>query len=137
MPTLAGLRRRGVTPEAIRAFWELMGVAKSNTRVDIAKLEYAIRDDLNQRARRACCACCDRCAWSSRTGRRAESRSSTRRTGRTTCRRQGTRPLPFSRELYIERDDFMEDPPKGFFRLAPGPRGAAALRATSSAATRW
>ena len=55
MPTLAGLRRRGVTPEAIRAFCDLIGVARTNSRVDIAKLEYAIRDDLNQQAPRVLC----------------------------------------------------------------------------------
>ncbi|HSJ33409.1 MAG TPA: glutamine--tRNA ligase/YqeY domain fusion protein [Longimicrobiales bacterium] len=119
MPTIAGLRRRGVTPEALRAFCELIGVAKSNTRVDIAKLEYAIRDDLNQRAPRVMCVLrplrvtitnwpedhveeLDAPFWPH------------------DVPKEGSRPVPFSRELYIERDDFSEDPPKGFFRLAPG-----------------
>jgi glutaminyl-tRNA synthetase len=119
MPTLAGLRRRGVTPESIRAFCDLVGVAKANTRVDIAKLDYAIRDDLNQRAPRVMCVLrplrvvitnwpagevewIDAPFWPH------------------DVPKQGTRPLPFSGELLIERDDFREDPPKGYFRLAPG-----------------
>ncbi|CAN5883983.1 glutamine--tRNA ligase/YqeY domain fusion protein [soil metagenome] len=119
MPTIAGLRRRGVTPESIRAFCDLIGVSKANTRVDIAKLEYAIRDDLNQRAPRVMCVLrplrvtitnwpadhveiLDASYWPH------------------DVPKQGTRPVPFSGELYIERDDFAEDPPKGFFRLAPG-----------------
>ena len=119
MPTIAGLRRRGVTPESLRAFCELIGVAKANTRVDIAKLEYAIRDDLNQRAPRVMCVLrplrvvvtnwpeghveqLDAPYWPH------------------DVPKEGSRPVPFSRELYIERDDFAEDPPKGFFRLAPG-----------------
>jgi glutaminyl-tRNA synthetase len=119
MPTIAGMRRRGVTPESLRAFCDLIGVAKSNTRVDIAKLEYAIRDDLNQRAPRVMCVLrplrvvvtnwpaghvewIDAPHWPH------------------DVPRKGTRPVPFSGELYIEHDDFSEDPPKGFFRLAPG-----------------
>ncbi|HSK20756.1 MAG TPA: glutamine--tRNA ligase/YqeY domain fusion protein [Longimicrobiales bacterium] len=119
MPTIAGLRRRGVTPESLRAFAELIGVAKANTRVDIAKLEYAIRDDLNQRAPRVMCVLrplrvtitnwpedhveeLDAPFWPH------------------DVPKEGSRPVPFARELYIEQDDFAEDPPKGFFRLAPG-----------------
>jgi glutaminyl-tRNA synthetase len=119
MPTLAGLRRRGVTPESIRAFCDLIGVAKANTRVDIAKLEYAIRDDLNHRAPRVMCVLrplrvvitnwpaghvewFDAPYWPH------------------DVPKEGTRPVPFSGELYIEQDDFREDPPRGFFRLAPG-----------------
>jgi glutaminyl-tRNA synthetase len=119
LPTLAGLRRRGVTPEAIRAFWERMGVARVNSRVDIGKLEYAVRDDLNQKAPRVLCVL-----------RPLRVRITNYPEGRTEMLeapswphdvpRTGSRPLPFSREIYIERDDFMEDPPSGYHRLAPG-----------------
>ena len=119
MPTIAGLRRRGVTPEAIRKFCELVGVAKTDSRVDIEKLEYCVRDDLNTRAPRVLCVLrpltvvitnypegqveeLDAPYWPH------------------DVPKQGSRTLPFSRTLYIERDDFMEDPPKKFFRLAPG-----------------
>ncbi|KPJ96990.1 MAG: glutamine--tRNA ligase [Gemmatimonas sp. SG8_28] len=119
MPTIAGLRRRGVTPEAIRRFCDLVGVAKTDSRVDIEKLEYCVRDDLNTRAPRVLCVLrplkvvitnypdgqveeLDAPSWPH------------------DVPKEGSRALPFSRTLYIERDDFMEDPPKKFFRLAPG-----------------
>ncbi|HEX7048577.1 MAG TPA: glutamine--tRNA ligase/YqeY domain fusion protein [Longimicrobiales bacterium] len=119
MPTIAGLRRRGVTPEAIRSFCELIGVAKSDSRVDIGKLEYAVREDLNHRAPRVMCVLRplrvvltnwpeDEVEW-------LDAPYWPRDVGK-----EGTRKVPFSRVLYIERDDFMEDPPRGFFRLAPG-----------------
>ena len=119
MPTLAGLRRRGVTPEAIRSFWERMGVARTDSRVDIGKLEFAIRDDLNQRAPRVLAVL-----------RPLKVTITNYPEGETEeldapywphdVPKEGSRSLPFSREVYIERDDFMEDPPKGYFRLAPG-----------------
>jgi glutaminyl-tRNA synthetase len=119
MPTLAGLRRRGVTPEAIRAFCDLIGVGKANTRVDIAKLEYAIRDDLNQRSPRVMCVLRPlRVVLTNWPAGHVEMVDAP-------CwphdvPREGTRPVPFSGELYIEADDFREDAPRGWFRLAPG-----------------
>ena len=119
MPTIAGLRRRGVTPEALRAFCELIGVAKANTRVDIAKLEYAIRDDLNQRAPRVMCVLRPlRVVITNWPADRVEQLDAP--FWPHDVPKEGSRPVPFSREVYIERDDFAEDPPKGFFRLAPG-----------------
>jgi len=125
MPTLAGLRRRGVTPEALRAFCELVGVAKANTRVDIAKLEYTIRDDLNHRAPRVMCVLNPLRVvltnWPEHEVEELEAPYWPH-----DVPNEGTRPVPFGRVLYIERDDFMEDPPKGFHRLTPG--GAVRLR---------
>jgi len=119
MPTLAGLRRRGVTPESILAFWRAMGVTKANTRVDIGKLEYAIRDDLNHRAPRVLCVL--------RPLRVTITNFPDGETERLDAPlfphdvpREGSREVPFSRNLLIEQDDFMEDPPKGFHRLVPG-----------------
>ncbi len=119
MPTIAGFRRRGVTPEAIRSFWEQMGVAKFNSRIDMAKLEFAIRDDLNTRAPRVLCVL-----------RPLKVTLTNYPEGETETLdasfwphdvpKEGSRPLPFSRTLYIDRDDFMESPPKGFHRLSPG-----------------
>ncbi len=119
MPTIAGLRRRGVTPEAIRAFADLIGVAKANTRVDIAKLEYAIRDDLNRRAPRVMCVVNPLkvviTTWESGKVEDIDAPYYPH-----DVPLEGSRSLPFSRELWIDRDDFAENPPKGFFRLAPG-----------------
>ena len=117
---LAGIRRRGVTPEAIRDFADTIGVARSR-RADRARRVRACRPRRPQHAG----APGDgggaaRSSWCSPTTPRARSSSWTRRTTRTTCRKTGSRTVPFSRELWIERDDFMEDPPKKFFRLAPG-----------------
>ena len=119
MPTLSGLRRRGVTPEAIRAFCGLVGIAKADNRVDAAKLEYAIRDDLNMRVPRVMCVL-----------RPLKVVITNFPEGETDwldaplyphdVPLEGTRPVPFTRELHIERHDFMEDPPRRFFRLAPG-----------------
>ncbi|MBA3970520.1 MAG: glutamine--tRNA ligase/YqeY domain fusion protein, partial [Gemmatimonadetes bacterium] len=119
MPTLAGLRRRGVTPEAIRAFWERMGIAKTENRIEIGALEFAIRDDLNPRVPRVLCVL--------RPLRVTITNYPEDQTEQLEAPyyphdvpREGTRKLPFSRVLYIDRDDFMEKPPKGYFRLAPG-----------------
>ena len=120
MPTIAGMRRRGVTPEGLRDFAEAIGVARKPARTELATFEHAIRDDLNMRVPRVMCVRRTRSRSCSRTIPKDRSRSSTRRTTRTTCRSPGSRKVPFSRELWIERDDFMEDPPKKFFRLAPG-----------------
>jgi glutaminyl-tRNA synthetase len=119
MPTLAGLRRRGVTPEAIRSFWEMVGVAKANSRVDIGKLEYAVRDDLNHRAPRVMGVLDPLRVVLTDYPEDAEESFDAPLWPRDVPR-EGTRPLPFARELFIEREDFREDPPKGFHRLVPG-----------------
>jgi len=118
MPTISGLRRRGYTPEAIRAFCEAIGVAKSDSMVDIALLEYHVRQDLNKRAVRRM-AVLDplkviitnypegQVEWLEAVNNPEDESA-------------GHRKIPFSRELYIERGDFMEDPPRKYFRLAPG-----------------
>ncbi len=119
MPTIAGLRRRGVTPEALRNFCDLVGVSKANSRVDIAKLEYAIRDDLNQKVRRVLAVINPlRVVITNYPENKTEDIDAPYYPHDVPL--EGSRTLPFARELYIERDDFMEDPPKGFFRLAPG-----------------
>ncbi|MGD8279002.1 MAG: glutamate--tRNA ligase family protein, partial [Gemmatimonadota bacterium] len=119
MPTLAGLRRRGVTPEAIRRFADMVGVAKTNSRVDIAKFEYAIREDLNQRAPRVLCVTRPlRVVLTNYPEGRRESLDAPYWPH--DVPKHGSRALPFSRNILIERDDFMEDPPRSFHRLAPG-----------------
>ena len=118
MPTIVGMRRRGYTPEAIRAFCERIGVAKRENVVDVALLEHAVREDLNRTAPRVMGVLNPLRVVIENypEGQSEASRSSTiRRT-----RRPATRSVPFGRELFIERDDFREDPPKKFFRLAPG-----------------
>jgi len=118
MPTISGLRRRGYTPEAIRAFCDRIGVSKVNSTVDIALLEYFIRQDLNRTAPRVMAVLrplkvvIDNYPEGKVEEMEAENNPEEPSTG--------TRKLPFSRELYIERDDFREDPPKKWFRLAPG-----------------
>lgn len=118
MPTISGLRRRGYTPEAIRKFCELIGVAKSNSVVDIAMLEHCIREDLNLRAPRVMAVLRPlRVVIDNYPEDRVEeldAESNPENPG------MGSRKVPFSRVVYIERDDFCEDPPKKFFRLAPG-----------------
>ena len=126
MPTICGLRRRGYTPEAIRDFCARIGVAKRENVVDVALLEHAVREDLNRRAPRVMAVL--------RPLKVVIENYPEGQVEELDCRQQpedpeaGTRAVPFSRELYIERDDFREDPPKKFFRLAPGPRSAAARR---------
>jgi glutaminyl-tRNA synthetase len=119
LPTIAGMRRRGITPESIRAFCASVGVAKANSTVDIAQLEFCIRDDLNQKAPRVLAVLkplkvvienypegdveeLDASYWPH------------------DVPKEGSRKIPFCREVYIEQDDFMLDPPKDYFRLAPG-----------------
>ena len=119
MPTIAGLRRRGVTPEAIRALAELVGVSKANSRVDIGKLEYAVRDDLNRRVPRVLCVPHPlRVTITNWDAGRVEDITAPLYPHDVPL--EGARTLPFSGELFIDRDDFREDPPKGFHRLAPG-----------------
>jgi len=118
MPTLSGLRRRGYTPEAIRNFAERIGVAKRESFVDIAVLEHCLREDLNKRARRVM-AVLDpvKVVIDNYPEGQTEQFEAVNNPEDETA---GTRPVPFTREVYIERDDFREDPPKKFFRLAPG-----------------
>jgi glutaminyl-tRNA synthetase len=118
MPTISGFRRRGYTPEAIRDFADRIGVAKSNSTIDIALLEHCLREDLNARAPRVMGVLRplkviidnypeDAVEWFEAENNPEDPDA-------------GTRKLPFTRELYIEQDDFMEEPPRKFFRLAPG-----------------
>jgi glutaminyl-tRNA synthetase len=118
MPTIAGLRRRGCTPEAIRDFCARIGVAKKENVVDVALLEHTVREDLNRRARRALAVVRPlRVVIENYPEGQEEHVQAVNNPEDPAA---GTRQLPFSRELYIERDDFMEDPPKKFFRLSPG-----------------
>ena len=118
MPTLSGMRRRGYTPESIRNFCERIGVAKRESMVDMALLEHCIREDLNKRARRVMAVLRPlRVVIDNYPEERVEyldAENNPEDPG------VGSRKIPFSRELYIEKDDFREDPPKKFFRLAPG-----------------
>jgi glutaminyl-tRNA synthetase len=118
MPTIAGIRRRGYTSESIRDFCEQIGVAKYNGVIELAKLESCVRDDLNRRAPRVMAVLrplkvvienwpSGHVEWFEAVNNPEDPSA-------------GTRRVPFSGELYIERDDFMEDPPKKFFRLSPG-----------------
>jgi glutaminyl-tRNA synthetase len=118
MPTLVGMRRRGYTPEAIRNFCERIGVAKRENLIDVALLEHAVREDLNRRAPRVMGVIrplrvvienypMDRTEYLDVVNNPEDPGA-------------GTRQVPFTRELYLEQDDFREDPPKKFFRLAPG-----------------
>jgi len=118
MPTISGLRRRGWTPESILDFCSRIGVAKKENVIDVAQLEHSVREDLNRRAPRVMTVLKplrvvitnfpeDHIEWADVINNPEDPAA-------------GTRKVPFTRELYIERDDFMEDPPKKFFRLAPG-----------------
>ena len=118
MPTLSGLRRRGYTPEAIRAFCDAIGVAKRDSLVDIAMLEHCVREDLNRRAPRVMAVLRPlRVVIENYPEGQVEMLEAVNNPEDASM---GTRSVPFARELYIERDDFREDPPKQFFRLAPG-----------------
>jgi glutaminyl-tRNA synthetase len=118
MPTLAGLRRRGVTPEALRDFAELIGVAKNNSVVDIGKLEFAVRSDLEQRSPRAMAVLAPlRLEVSTWPADRVEELEVPWWPGEPA---RGARKVPFGRELLVEREDFAEDPPADWKRLAPG-----------------
>ncbi|MDX2200728.1 MAG: glutamine--tRNA ligase/YqeY domain fusion protein [Phycisphaerae bacterium] len=119
MPTISGLRRRGVTPESIRTFCEQIGVAKFNGVIELQKLESCIRDDLNRRAPRVMAVVRplkvvienwpdeSKVDWLDAVNNPEDPSA-------------GGRKVPFGKVLYIERDDFLETPPKGYFRLAPG-----------------
>ena len=118
MPTLSGMRRRGYPPEAIRDFCERIGVAKSNSTVDFALLEHCVREELNRTA--------DRVMAVVRPLKVVIENYPEDQVEELTAENNpedpaaGSRQIPFSRVLYIEQEDFMEDPPKKFFRLAPG-----------------
>ena len=118
MPTIAGIRRRGFTPEAVRDFCARIGVAKKENVIDVALLEHTVREDLNRRARRALAVVRPlKVVIENYPDDRTEYLEAINNPEDASA---GTRTLPFSRELYIERDDFMEVPPKKFFRLSPG-----------------
>jgi glutaminyl-tRNA synthetase len=119
MPTIAGLRRRGVTPEAIKDFCERIGVAKANSIVDVALLEHSIRDDLNTKTPRVM-GVLDPLKMVILNYPAGGSEELEAPYFPDDPPKMGTRKVPFARELYIERADFMEDPPKKYFRLAPG-----------------
>ena len=118
MPTICGLRRRGYTPESLRNFAERVGVTKTDGITDVALLEHSVREDLNKRAQRVMGVlnplkvvitnCPESVVDHMEAVNNPEDES------------MGTRMVPFTRELYIERDDFMEEPPKKFYRLSPG-----------------
>ena len=116
MPTISGLRRRGYTPAAIRDFCERIGVAKSNSTVDVAMLEHCVREDLNDHAARVMAVLHPlKVVLTNYPEDKSEELLAENHPTR-----GGKRYVPFSRELYIEREDFMEEPPKKFFRLRPG-----------------
>jgi glutaminyl-tRNA synthetase len=118
MPTLSGIRRRGYTPQAVRTFCERIGVSKANSLVDYSMLEFCVREDLNRTAPRAMAVLdpvrvvIENVPENAVEWLEAENNPEDESAG--------TRKVPFSREIFIERDDFMENPPKKFFRLAPG-----------------
>ncbi|NLO68007.1 MAG: glutamine--tRNA ligase/YqeY domain fusion protein [Bacteroidales bacterium] len=118
MPTIHGLRRRGYTPESIRQFADMVGIAKRENVIDVALLEYCIREDLNKRAPRVMGVLNPvKLIIDNYPEGKTEYLDTVNNPEDPEA---GTRSLPFSRELWIEREDFMEDPPKKFFRLSPG-----------------
>jgi len=118
MPTLCGIRRRGYTPEAIRNFCAAVGVSRTNGTTDIAMLEHFVREDLNRRAPRAMAVLrpLKLVIDNYPEGQSEEFEAQVNPEDPAA----GTRQVPFSRVLYIEQEDFREEPPKGFFRLSPG-----------------
>ena len=118
MPTISGLRRRGYTPESIRNFCERIGVAKRDSMVDIALLEHSVREDLNRSAPRVMAVLRPlRVVIDNYPNDKVEEMDAV---NNPEDPGMGKRKVPFSRVLYIEKEDFLEDPPKKFFRLAPG-----------------
>jgi len=118
MPTICGMRRRGYTPASIRAFCDSIGIARSDNLVQFAQLEFCVRDDLNRRAPRVMGVLNPlKVVIENYPQDRVEYLDAVNNPEDPSA---GTRKVPFSRELYIEREDFQEDPPKKFFRLAPG-----------------
>jgi glutaminyl-tRNA synthetase len=118
MPTISGLRRRGYTPQSIGNFCERIGVAKTDSTIDVALLEHCIREDFNKRAPRVMCVLRPlRVVIDNYPQDQTEEVDAVNNPEDPDM---GTRKVPFSRVLYIEQDDFREDPPEKFFRLAPG-----------------
>ena len=118
MPTLAGLRRAGYTPEAIRNFVDSVGIAKRNMVAEVAQLEHAIREDLNKRAPRAMAVLRPlRVVIENYPENQTEELEAVNNPENPAA---GIRKVPFSRELFVEQEDFRENPPKQFFRLSPG-----------------
>ncbi|MCH7949614.1 MAG: glutamine--tRNA ligase/YqeY domain fusion protein [Candidatus Dadabacteria bacterium] len=118
MPTISGLRRRGYTSHAIRNFCDKIGVTKQDSVIDIALLEHSLRDDLNKSAQRVMGVLNPLKVVI--TNYPADSSEELDAVNNPEDESAGKRKVPFSKELYIERDDFMEDPPKKFYRLSPG-----------------
>jgi glutaminyl-tRNA synthetase len=118
MPTISGLRRRGYTPEAIRNFCKRVGVSKTNGTTELGLLEYFLREDLNRRAPRVMAVLRPlRVVIDNYPEGQVEQMEAV---NNPEDAQMGSRTVPFSRVLYIEQDDFREDPPKQYFRLAPG-----------------
>jgi len=118
MPSISGLRRRGFTPESIRNFCELLGVAKSNSIAEIGMLEYCVRQDLNKKALRVMAVLKPlKVVLTNYPEGQVEQLDAINNPEDPNA---GSRKVPFSRELYIEQDDFMENPPSKFYRLSPG-----------------
>lgn len=118
LPTIAGMRRRGITPEAIRNFCASVGVAKANSTVDMNQLDFFIRDDLNQRAPRVMAVLKPLKVVIENYPDKVEELEASYWPH--DIPKEGTRKVPFTKEIYIEQDDFMLEPPKDYFRLAPG-----------------
>ena len=118
MPTLSGIRRRGYTPEAIRNFCNSIGVSKTNGSIELAMLEHFVREDLNKRALRVMAVLRPlKVVIDNYPEGRVEDMDAVNNPEDASA---GSRKVPFSRVLYIEQDDFREEPPKGYFRLSPG-----------------
>ncbi|MBR5205852.1 MAG: glutamine--tRNA ligase/YqeY domain fusion protein [Alistipes sp.] len=118
MPTICALRRKGYTPASVRAFAEMVGVAKRDNVIDLAKMEFCVREDLNKVAERRMAVLNPiKVVITNWEEGRVEMRQAVNNPEDEAA---GMREVPFSRELYIERDDFMENPPKKYFRLSPG-----------------
>ncbi|MEG0499219.1 MAG: glutamine--tRNA ligase, partial [Alistipes sp.] len=118
MPTICALRRKGYTPASVRAFAEMVGVAKRDNIIDLSKLEYCVREDLNKIAdRRMAVLNPLRVVITNYDAQKTELFSAVNNPENEAA---GTHQIPFSQVIYIERDDFMEEPPKKFFRLCPG-----------------
>jgi glutaminyl-tRNA synthetase len=118
MPTLGGIRRRGYTPQAVRNFCGAIGVSKTNGSIELAMLEHFVREDLNKRASRVMAVLRPlKVVLDNYPENQVEEMDAVNNPEDASA---GTRKVPFSRELYIEQDDFREDPPKGYFRLSPG-----------------
>jgi len=118
MPTISGIRRRGYTPEALRHFCGAMGVSKTNGSIELAMLEHFVREDLNKRSRRVMAVLQPlKVVIDNYPENQAEEMDAVNNPEDADA---GTRKVPFSRVLYIEQDDFREDPPKQYYRLSPG-----------------